>query len=36
MKIQNELKKEIKICDNCPHCREILKNLNVLSNVEGF
>ena len=20
----------------CPHCREILKNLNVLSNVEGF
>ena len=20
----------------CPHCREILKGLNVLSNVEGF
>lgn len=20
----------------CPHCREILKDLNILSNVEGF
>jgi hypothetical protein len=20
----------------CPHCREILKKLNILSNVEGF
>lgn len=35
-KIENAQKEFCEYLITCPHCREILKDLNILSNVEGF